>query len=107
MTEKFLTGMLNLNIKNIFLYFSVDIMKDKLDSENLGIITRSSFLEEFYPGETTPETPKTFTFYHYNGLARSCPNNKVKFVNKLSLTYHVLMARITVNQLSFASDLFL
>lgn len=58
----------------------VDIMKDKLDSENLGIITRSSFLEEFYPGETTPETPKTFTLYHYNGLARSCPDNKVKYL---------------------------
>ena len=57
--------------------FSVAIMKDKLDSENLGIITRSSFLEEFYPGETTPEIPKSFTLYHYNGLARSCPDNKV------------------------------
>ena len=59
------------------LYFSVAIMKDKLDSENLGIITRSSFLEEFYPGETTPEIPKSFILYHYNGLARSCPDNKV------------------------------
>ena len=61
-------------------------MKDKLDSENLGIITRSSFLEEFYPGETTPETPKMFTLYHYNGLARSCPNNKVKFVTNYHLS---------------------
>lgn len=59
----------------------VTIMKDKLDSENLGIITRSSFLEEFYPGETTPEVPKSFTLYHYNGLARSCPDNKVKYLN--------------------------
>ena len=59
---------------------SVDIMKDKLDSEQLGIITRSSFLEEFYPGETTPEIPKMFTMYHYNGLARSCPNSKVRII---------------------------
>ncbi|KAL4222623.1 hypothetical protein ACF0H5_018664 [Mactra antiquata] len=55
----------------------VDIMAAKLDSENLGIITQSSFFEEFFAGETTPEIPKTFTLYHYNGLPRSCHENKV------------------------------
>lgn len=57
----------------------VDIMASKLDAEGLGIITLSSFMEEFYAGETTPEVPKCFTLYHYNGLARSCHENKVMY----------------------------
>lgn len=61
----------------IIFAYSVDIMASKLDSENLGIITQSSFFEEFYAGETIPEVPKSFKLYHYNGLARSCADNKV------------------------------
>ncbi|XP_053373722.1 ubiquitin carboxyl-terminal hydrolase MINDY-3-like [Mercenaria mercenaria] len=57
----------------------VDIMASKLDAENLGIITQSSFFEEFFAGETTPEVPKKFKLYHYNGLARSCHDNKVMY----------------------------
>ncbi|XP_073992420.1 ubiquitin carboxyl-terminal hydrolase MINDY-3 homolog isoform X1 [Rhodnius prolixus] len=56
----------------------VDIMRKKLDSENLGIILLSSFMEEFFPEETVT-IPDTFTVYHYNGLMRSCPNNKVLY----------------------------
>lgn len=56
----------------------VDIMRKKLDSENLGIILLSSFMEEFFPEETVT-IPDTFTVYHYNGLIRSCPNNKVLY----------------------------
>lgn len=53
-------------------------MKNKLDSEDLGIITRNSFLEEFFP-EQLPEQPQSFTVYHYNGLPQSCPGGKVRF----------------------------
>ncbi|KAH3706078.1 ubiquitin carboxyl-terminal hydrolase MINDY-3-like [Dreissena polymorpha] len=58
----------------------VDIMASKLDAEGLGIITQSSFFEEFYGGESTPELPKSFTLYHYNGIARSCANKQVQYV---------------------------
>ncbi|KAL5006775.1 hypothetical protein ScPMuIL_015581 [Solemya velum] len=57
----------------------VDIMKTKLDPENLGIVTLNSFLEEFYPGESTPEVPTQFILYHYNGLCRSSHDGKVKY----------------------------
>ena len=52
-------------------------MVTKLDPEGLGIITQSSFMEEFYAGETTPEIPKTFNLQHYNGQPRSCQNSQV------------------------------
>ncbi|XP_069110712.1 ubiquitin carboxyl-terminal hydrolase MINDY-3-like [Argopecten irradians] len=57
----------------------VDIMTTKLDAESLGIITMHCFMEEFYPGESTTDTPRSFTLYHYNGLARSCIENKVRY----------------------------
>ncbi|XP_041366694.1 ubiquitin carboxyl-terminal hydrolase MINDY-3-like [Gigantopelta aegis] len=57
----------------------VDIMKTKLDSENLGIITRHGFMEEFFPGHKNSDFPRGFTLYHYNGLKRSCPNRKVVY----------------------------
>lgn len=60
-----------------FVFSSVDIMKTKLDAENLGIVTLNSFLEEFYPGESTPEVPTQFILYHYNGLGRSSHDRKV------------------------------
>ncbi|BFZ01553.1 hypothetical protein BsWGS_04592 [Bradybaena similaris] len=56
----------------------VNIMKNKLDSEDLGIITRSSFLEEFFP-EQELEQPESFMIYHYNGLPHSCPESKVSY----------------------------
>ncbi|ESP01777.1 hypothetical protein LOTGIDRAFT_225148 [Lottia gigantea] len=59
----------------------VDIMKGKLDGESLGIITSSSFLGEFYAEElNNASTPQKFEIQHYNGLARSCHNKKIKYV---------------------------
>jgi len=47
----------------------VNIMKDKLDQDKLGIVLLSHFLEEFFP-EDRSRTPDTFTLYHWNGLSR-------------------------------------
>jgi hypothetical protein len=33
-----------------YLFFSVEVVKQQLDVENLGIITKTAFLNEFYPG---------------------------------------------------------
>lgn len=52
-------------------------MEKKLDSENLGIILLKDFMDEFFP-EEKKSTPDTFTVWHYNGLAKSSPDNKVK-----------------------------
>ncbi|RZC36356.1 protein FAM188A -like [Asbolus verrucosus] len=48
----------------------VDIMRRKLDPENLGIILLSSFMDEFFPKEENP-MPDLFSLAHYNGLAQS------------------------------------
>ncbi|CAK9834213.1 Ubiquitin carboxyl-terminal hydrolase MINDY-3 homolog [Anthophora retusa] len=54
----------------------VNVMRKKLDNENLGIILRTNFMDEFFPEE--PRTcPDTFPLYHYNGLQHSNPENKV------------------------------
>ncbi|XP_046549929.1 ubiquitin carboxyl-terminal hydrolase MINDY-3-like [Haliotis rubra] len=57
----------------------VDIMKTKLDAENLGIITQHSFMQEFFPGQVIQDVPRNFTLFHYNGLARSCSHGKVVY----------------------------
>ena len=59
------------------LFFSVVLMKEKLDSEGLGIILVTSFMEEFFPKEKQDEKPKTFVLCHYNGIKRSNEANKV------------------------------
>lgn len=51
-------------------------MKKKLDSECLGIILLSAFMDEFFPKEES-STPDLFTLYHYNGLAQSHDNGQV------------------------------
>lgn len=56
----------------------VDIMRKKLDGENLGIILLASFMDEFFPEEPCM-CPDTFVLYHYNGLQRSNPENRVKY----------------------------
>lgn len=56
----------------------VEMMKNKLDSENLGIILLSNFMEEFFPNERS-SLPEKFIVYHYNGLKRSCPDRKVVY----------------------------
>lgn len=57
--------------------FSVEIMKRKLDPENLGIILLNAFMDEFFQKEES-STPDTFPLMHYNGLPRSNPDGKVK-----------------------------
>lgn len=57
----------------------VEIMKTKLDSEDLGIITSSSFMETFFP-EQPVEHPQSFTLYHCNALPQSNPGGKVDYL---------------------------
>ncbi|CAH1115314.1 unnamed protein product [Psylliodes chrysocephalus] len=56
----------------------VNIMKKKLDNENLGIILLNAFMDEFFPIEES-STPDMFTLVHYNGLARSNINGHVHY----------------------------
>lgn len=56
----------------------VEMMKNKLDNENLGIILLNSFMDEFFPDERS-SLPERFSVYHYNGLKRSCPDQKVAY----------------------------
>ncbi|KAL6440581.1 hypothetical protein ACFW04_003224 [Cataglyphis niger] len=56
----------------------VNIIRRKLDSENLGIILLALFMDEFFPEEPCM-CPDTFVLYHYNGLQRSNPENRVKY----------------------------
>ncbi|RUS82044.1 hypothetical protein EGW08_010200 [Elysia chlorotica] len=57
----------------------VEIMKTKLDSEELGIITSSSFMETFFP-EQPVEHPQSFNLYHCNALPQSNPGGKVNYI---------------------------
>lgn len=56
----------------------VDIMRKKLDPENLGIILMNAFLEEFFE-EESPRFPDIFDLYHYNGIPNSNLHNQVKY----------------------------
>ena len=53
-------------------------MVEKMDPEQLGIITLQSFMETFFPNPSGTEVVQSFQLYHANGLKRSCPNNKVR-----------------------------
>jgi hypothetical protein len=54
-------------------------MQNKMDPEGLGIILLGVFLEEFFHEQDIEETPEKFVVYHYNGLARSCPEQQVRW----------------------------
>lgn len=56
----------------------VELMRRKLDSENLGIILLSAFMDEFFPG-CERGAPDTFTLHHYNGLIRSNDGGRVAY----------------------------
>ncbi|XP_068083950.1 ubiquitin carboxyl-terminal hydrolase MINDY-3 homolog [Anabrus simplex] len=56
----------------------VDIMSKKLDPENLGIVLLNAFMDEFFPDEKS-SLPDSFVLFHYNGLAKSCPDGKVMY----------------------------
>lgn len=53
----------------------VDIMKEKVDPDNSGIILKSQFLDEFFADFET-NALDTFTLLHYNGLAKSGTSGK-------------------------------
>uniref|UniRef100_A0A671G3I4 Ubiquitin carboxyl-terminal hydrolase MINDY n=1 Tax=Rhinolophus ferrumequinum TaxID=59479 RepID=A0A671G3I4_RHIFE len=57
----------------------INIMKNKLDPEGLGIILLGPFLQEFFPDQGS-SGPESFTVYHYNGLKQSNYNEKVMYV---------------------------
>ncbi|XP_078005800.1 ubiquitin carboxyl-terminal hydrolase MINDY-3 [Phascolarctos cinereus] len=57
----------------------VNLMKNKLDPEGLGIILLGPFLQEFFPDQDS-SVPESFTVYHYNGLKQSNYNEKVMYV---------------------------
>ena len=66
------------SVKKLLLFpSSVDIVREKLDPEQLGIILLNNFMEEFFPEERDNYLPESFILYHYNGLKRSCVANKV------------------------------
>ena len=69
--------------------YSVDVIKQQLDTENLVIITKTAFLNEFYPESEPNYIPDKFTVYHYNGLARSNQDNEV-LIFKLKLSFYVI-----------------
>ena len=65
----------------LFIFTSVALMRSKLDPEGLGIITRTAFLEEFFPEDPAAKPPMAFNIYHYNGLYR--PSQVHKVVSRL------------------------
>lgn len=56
----------------------VNIMRKKLDPDELGIILLSAFMDEFF-GEPEILPPDMFDMFHYNGLARSNHERKVMY----------------------------
>uniref|UniRef100_A0A2M4BJQ1 Ubiquitin carboxyl-terminal hydrolase MINDY n=1 Tax=Anopheles marajoara TaxID=58244 RepID=A0A2M4BJQ1_9DIPT len=56
----------------------VDLMRSRLDPENLGIILLNAFLNEFFPSEKK-SMPDTFDLLHYNGIPNSNFNNRVLY----------------------------
>lgn len=55
------------------------MVKQQLDTENLGIITQLAFLNEFYPQSEQSIVTHSFTVYHYNGLVRQSQDNEVQY----------------------------
>lgn len=70
---------------------SLSQLKQRMDPDNLQIITESSFIQEFFSGESTFASVnqdqfgvlngKPFVLYHYNGLPRSNPNRIVRYAS--------------------------
>uniref|UniRef100_A0A182N0L0 Ubiquitin carboxyl-terminal hydrolase MINDY n=1 Tax=Anopheles dirus TaxID=7168 RepID=A0A182N0L0_9DIPT len=56
----------------------VDLMRSRLDPENLGIILLNAFMNEFFPDEKK-STPDTFDLLHYNGIPHSNCANHVQY----------------------------
>uniref|UniRef100_A0A182P181 Ubiquitin carboxyl-terminal hydrolase MINDY n=1 Tax=Anopheles epiroticus TaxID=199890 RepID=A0A182P181_9DIPT len=56
----------------------VELMRSRLDPENLGIILLNAFMNEFYPDDKR-STPDTFDLVHYNGIPNSNYGNAVQY----------------------------
>lgn len=56
----------------------VELMRSRLDPENLGIILLNAFMSEFFPDEKK-STPDTFVLQHYNGIPHSNHANVVQY----------------------------
>uniref|UniRef100_A0A182KGW2 Ubiquitin carboxyl-terminal hydrolase MINDY n=1 Tax=Anopheles christyi TaxID=43041 RepID=A0A182KGW2_9DIPT len=56
----------------------VELMRSRLDPENLGIILLNAFMSEFFPDEKK-STPDTFDLLHYNGIPNSNYGNVVQY----------------------------
>ncbi|XP_058063604.1 ubiquitin carboxyl-terminal hydrolase MINDY-3 homolog [Anopheles bellator] len=56
----------------------VELMRSRLDPENLGIILLNAFLNEFFPSEKK-SIPDSFDLLHYNGIPNSNFNNRVLY----------------------------
>jgi hypothetical protein len=54
---------------------TINQLKQRMDPDNLQIITESSFLQELFPHD------KPFVIYHYNGLPRSNKDKKVRYAS--------------------------
>ncbi|XP_016872160.1 ubiquitin carboxyl-terminal hydrolase MINDY-3 isoform X3 [Homo sapiens] len=59
----------------------INLMKNKLDPEGLGIILLGPFLQEFFPDQGS-SGPESFTVYHYNGLKQSNYNEKMRHLRR-------------------------
>ncbi|CAK8684941.1 unnamed protein product [Clavelina lepadiformis] len=58
----------------------VQVMVENLDPEDLGIIVRSKFFDEFFGDDDNENSmPQSFEIFHYNGLMQSSQDNIVKF----------------------------
>ncbi|MBN3305658.1 MINY3 hydrolase, partial [Amia calva] len=62
----------------------VNLMKNKLDPEGLGIVLLGPFLQEFFPNQDCG-IPDSFPVYHYNGLKQSNYGEKVLYVEGTAL----------------------
>uniref|UniRef100_A0A182W5T3 Ubiquitin carboxyl-terminal hydrolase MINDY n=1 Tax=Anopheles minimus TaxID=112268 RepID=A0A182W5T3_9DIPT len=56
----------------------VELMRSRLDPENLGIILLNAFMNEFFPDEKK-STPDTFDLLHYNGIPNSNYGGMVQY----------------------------
>uniref|UniRef100_A0A182YCS4 Ubiquitin carboxyl-terminal hydrolase MINDY n=1 Tax=Anopheles stephensi TaxID=30069 RepID=A0A182YCS4_ANOST len=56
----------------------VELMRSRLDPENLGIILLNAFMNEFFPDDKK-STPDTFDLLHYNGIPNSNYGNVVQY----------------------------
>jgi hypothetical protein len=84
-------------------FSSVDVVKQQLDTENLGIITQTAFLNEFYPQSEPAYLPETFTVYHYNGLVRQMQDNEVSLLFSLpNIKIHVIKIMIKWKKVQYS-----